>query len=496
MMINNMAMKMGASGIKRPDDYKGLVDTSSWFIDAGRPQGLVRTILAPRTLPNGVSNGEYLKNVSDDLVLQASDFIGVADTGGITVASTSQSILVGMLNINTSDIVATKLKSSYGEPLNSASVGPSSIGKYYFAGTTFRYILPLGTTLEQARELLAGTIVSYQLAVPIDTLNDPQINPIIDQSGVVGENLFDGFWELGGYVIATGADYTTSDRIRNAIRFIPVKPNTRYRCDQFIDIWFYDSNKVFISKSATTFKDFTTPANAKYINFVHYVVNFNLKMMLNEGDTQLPYEPYGKSNGLLQGFAFTNADGYVERVAPNGKTVTGLKGDAVNSVVKLNAESAPNPVGTQDFAFGYVVEHPETLANGSIFSRNTATGTDWQCGVFVISDGSGRVRAGLQNLVLPAGTFSASAFEKHVLRRDGNTLTLKVNGVVVYENTNFTTSLVSAPNVFLMGRSSIADGSTQTERYGGTIFLMSYADTNLDTWEANFNKLAARDFGL
>jgi len=53
---------------------------------------------------------------------------------------------------------------------------------------------------------------------------------------------------------------------------------------------FYDINKNFISSMVSGSGSFTTPQNTAYGRFSY--VNFASNIMLNEGDTALPYEPY------------------------------------------------------------------------------------------------------------------------------------------------------------------------------------------------------------
>jgi hypothetical protein len=79
----------------------------------------------------------------------------------------------GVINLNNAEEVANA----------TANYIPENVGKFATLSLGVNYILPLGTTLEQARTLLAGTVIRYQLATPIDTLNVPFKNPWTDLKG-------------------------------------------------------------------------------------------------------------------------------------------------------------------------------------------------------------------------------------------------------------------------------------------------------------------------
>lgn len=143
-------------------------------------------LLEPRTLPNGVSNVGWTQNVSVDVVLQESDVTSVSNLSTVTRAIIKQTILANIINPNTTDNFATKMKFGNYIPLNNTPIDTvESLNKYYFNSTSsFAVILPFGTTLAQARTLLAGTVIRYQLATPVDTLNIPFTNPVVDLKGL------------------------------------------------------------------------------------------------------------------------------------------------------------------------------------------------------------------------------------------------------------------------------------------------------------------------
>ena len=49
--------------------YQPLIASSNFYMSPDKADGEPWTKLEPRTLPNGVSNGEYLQNVSVDVVI-------------------------------------------------------------------------------------------------------------------------------------------------------------------------------------------------------------------------------------------------------------------------------------------------------------------------------------------------------------------------------------------------------------------------------------------
>ena len=123
-----------------------------------------------------------------------------------------------------------------------------------------------------------------------------------------GKNLFDknNLTIEIGTISATGSfDYST-ERVRSY--WIEVKENTTYKIstsnsDLQIVPYYYNSSKTFISFDSG-WKNFpftfTTPVNTKYVAFLFKNSTNNptpsslTNIMLNEGSTALPYEPYGK----------------------------------------------------------------------------------------------------------------------------------------------------------------------------------------------------------
>ena len=99
------------------------------------------------------------------------------------------------------------------------------------------------------------------------------------------------------------------------------------------------------------------------------------------------------NNVTLQSFAGTTADGYRQEVAPNGRTVWGLKGDGVDSYGLMGA-NPPNPVGTQDFGFAFVFKTGATLPTQFIYFRglNGVNLSENQFSILPTSDGAMVIR--------------------------------------------------------------------------------------------------------
>lgn len=84
--------------------------------------------------------------------------------------------------------------------------------------------------------------------------------------------------------------YNTSD-------FISIAPNTPYTFSLRHTVAFYDENKEYISgspSSASGETTLTSPETAKYLRFAYFRdYAQGVQLRVNEGDTLLPYEPYG-----------------------------------------------------------------------------------------------------------------------------------------------------------------------------------------------------------
>lgn len=379
-----LGLGLGLSkGTNLLSNLKLLTRNSDWAIWGDKASGQSFPTLAERTLPNGVKNDAHLKRVSDDVVIGTGivvDFMITTYTGTdyanieFTNASVFEPFIDGKLVIeNRSEIANTELDTN------------TSLHVFYTNLNVVWISVPKGTTLEQARTLLAGTVIRYQLATPVDTLNSPQVNPIQDLVGT--------------------------------------------------------------------------------------------------------------ADGTLQGFAFTPASGYVDVVAPNGKTVTGVQGDGVNDVVLLPS-NAPNPVGLDEFFIGLVVKTGSSLTSGQIVCRNSSSTSDVQYAIQLISDGRIAIYLeGTANYINTIGTIQPNSFYKVRMKRVGGRLVGIVDEVEGYNAVN-TANITSRPNTRLFARSSSVDGSTNTSFSNVWLGAIDIKVNNVVEAEADFNKFCAKVYGL
>lgn len=120
-----------------------------------------------------------------------------------------------------------------------------------------------------------------------DTITNVDVN--------TGKNLFNGETELGSY--DNNGNKAVNNNCRRTIDFIDVLPNTTYTLSRSGSIFnckylYYDKNKNYISSQVLN-SSFTTPDNCYYLNFFSDQLPSNYaNLMINEGSTALPYEPY------------------------------------------------------------------------------------------------------------------------------------------------------------------------------------------------------------
>ena len=123
-----------------------------------------------------------------------------------------------------------------------------------------------------------------------------------------GKQVWDEEWEVGAYAWATGEKVVNNQTIRSKNK-MPIKPSTTYyvTIPSEIVIEFFDSTDTFLGTSTNVNKNssssFTTPSNASY--FVLYMTStygttYKNDIMINEGSTALPYEPYGSGDWYLK----------------------------------------------------------------------------------------------------------------------------------------------------------------------------------------------------
>jgi hypothetical protein len=475
-------------GASQNNPMSALIKSSSLYLSADKADGQPFVKLEPRTLPNGVSNGEYTQNVSGDWTFLSNQIIDIQSSFNYTnidyarVNKPADSAVFNASGASTFN----KILASIPEFSTLSYDNANFIGKITSGADTQRFWIgvPKGTTLEQARTLLAGIVIRYQLATPIDTLNVPFKNPWTDLKGVVGKNLFDlvphvtANRNLSASGFNVSGVYLTSSE--TALK-LNLKPNTQYTLSLNVQIvgsglkdGVFGSFRLRDSVGSRTFNlngggiegniisTFTTPSDvALYTTLWLYgssdlantTVITNLQLEL--GSTATAYEPYGKSNCLLQAFAGTTADGYTVQTI-NGKTNTFLNLDGLDSFGQFANMDVLNPVGTDDFCQMVVFRPDDTALRFYGITRNTAGNP--QYGLLNGSGGNLRISV---NAILTDLTTSVTSLSYVVYGRINGVLFAIFNGIELI-NTPYATAITGRPNTQLGCRSASEDGLTKT----------------------------------
>lgn len=109
---------------------------------------------------------------------------------------------------------------------------------------------------------------------------------------VYSKNLYNISDSIGGYSIASATGELVELPSARSSNFIEISPYTKYTFSTKHVVAWYDENKTFISgvPSSDTALTLTSPTNAKYFRFSHQILID--EVMVNEGETALPYQPY------------------------------------------------------------------------------------------------------------------------------------------------------------------------------------------------------------
>jgi hypothetical protein len=144
-----------------------------------------------------VSNGTYQQNVSGDYALQAADIVGIQTDGSLErdYVRLNVGLFPNMASINNNAVDNKVLATYQGINLVECTVGTQTLGDFFTYNATglIFFIVPTGTTLSEAQTLLAGTVIRYQLATPIDTLNTPPLTQWVDYTDVGNNATLQGF---------------------------------------------------------------------------------------------------------------------------------------------------------------------------------------------------------------------------------------------------------------------------------------------------------------
>jgi hypothetical protein len=445
--------------------YNDLVKLSTWFIDPARPDLQAFPKLEPRTLPNGVSNTDYTQNVSVDVVITREMVGNLNNRANFTQAQVLRSLLIpepmpfldaiqGIFHIPNWTEKARAITGDY-VPNRYATRSDSA----FF---TLEFDLPPGTTLEQARDILAGLVIRYQLATPIDTLNTAQVNPLIDRRGVVGKNLFDPMRPDvldGRFLDSSGGNSGSSDSFLD-LKYYEYTNQVALSSSVagLLRIGWYDENKVFLRRDTATLLSLspTPPAGTKFYR-VSGLLTQKPTFQLELGSTATAFEPYGKSNVLMTNVAWTNLDGYRAETI-NGKTNVYFNLDGVDTFGALNSASAPNPTGSDDF-WQLVVFRPDIITGFLYWGLSRNTDALPQYGI--LNNGSNGLQYVVNGVVNLALTTNDTNLKYALFGRINGRRFSVINNIETHDSV-YTDSIISRPNTQLACRSSSVDGTTKT----------------------------------
>lgn len=119
-----------------------------------------------------------------------------------------------------------------------------------------------------------------------------------EQLTSTGKNVFDASKVVDNKFQNCGSSFGVSNSTSFFVSGLnSVKENTIYTCShKFSTAVFYSNENTPITTSYfTDGTQFTTPSGSKYVNvcFSKSIVSLGTNIMINEGDTSLPWEPYG-----------------------------------------------------------------------------------------------------------------------------------------------------------------------------------------------------------
>ena len=227
---------------------------------------------------------------------------------------------------------------------------------------------------------------TYSLVCPISGYDEVGAN-------VTGVNVWDEETEIGGLNTSTGAETSSTDRIRGK-NYIPCMPNTTYYAKgTYIRVLFYDANKTYLHEYIANNDSFafTTPSNCHYIRLAlanTYGTTYNNDISINypstdhdyhayQGQTytaDLPQTVYGGTVDLVSGAlvidrAMVTLDGSADEGWSVGTNATHYRGYtyALSDIKSHSQNAQPTsaicdkiPTGTWNNAFGGVLAIGQT----------------------------------------------------------------------------------------------------------------------------------------
>jgi hypothetical protein len=146
-------------------------------------------------------------------------------------------------------------------------------------------------------DFIEDSTVAYQKTVPENALPYAEVTKI---GGMTRKctNLWDEASEQGSLRNGDNSTYVNSEL--RTINYIKIQPNTTYYTNTDIIVSYYNANKEWVQGSGSEFGysvyagTFTTPSDTHYMRFytMRYGTTYNNDVIIAEGSTALPYEPY------------------------------------------------------------------------------------------------------------------------------------------------------------------------------------------------------------
>ena len=155
---------------------------------------------------------------------------------------------------------------------------------------------------------------------------------------IVEFNIWDEVWEVGGIDPTTGADASSTTRIRS-VNYIPILPNTTYyvKAPYSLGFRYYRADKSYIGQVVQgANQTFTPPTNARYLRFIDtnqtYYTN---KICINISNAQKNgiYEPYTSTTYPISPITLRG----LFKLSTDKLTVDGDEYNADGSVTRKNS---------------------------------------------------------------------------------------------------------------------------------------------------------------
>lgn len=347
-----------------PQNVKRLLKASGAVMAllAQKPDGIGINKLDLNTLPNGVRNGDYIKRVSDVLVMD-----GNAQISNVQVNTTHVRFQVTAALTATKALGATNVK---------CDTLPTDTTVYADAGTNegicgygtsssvwFRFSKDKLTSYDitgvRAYLVTNPMRIMWELATYVDILNIPFFNQMNDLVNVVGKNLYQtsvGSTSLDGLTIVSNGTEITLNGTTTTGGYIKFTNGIAASASGIPAGWLNDlvmsksagqiTHSVTVSgsssgatgsialrtKSNTYIANISVPVvgTSSTVTLIEDIVfgyiylganatftNFKIKLQVEQGSVATSFEQFKENNALLSNFAGTSSDGYEYKLIPN-----------------------------------------------------------------------------------------------------------------------------------------------------------------------------------